>query len=556
MHEFDVLVVGGGLAGLRTAMEAQRSCSVALISKVHPIRSHSGAAQGGVNAALAATDSWETHAFDTVKGSDYLADQDAVDILCREAPSRILEMDRFGVLFSRTPDGKLAQRPFGGQGFPRTCYAADRTGHHLLHALYQQCVKSGLQIFDEWYVTKLAVDNGSVSGLIAYHIPTGEVAAFAAKVIVLATGGYGRIYQKSTNALINTGDGAALAMRAGASLMDMEFVQFHPTTLLGSNILISEAARGEGGHLVNSSGERFMARYAKSSMELAPRDIVARSIQTELLQGRGIDGDHVNLVLTHIGDDKIKTRLPGIREISIEFAGIDPLTEPIPVQPSQHYSMGGITVGIDCRSTIKGLLSAGESSCVSVHGANRLGGNSLLETLVFGKIAGGNAAADSKAVRTGGGLEEARRSEEARIDEVKSSGRIERVSELRTSLKQTMTDSFGIFREDSEMRSGLTRLRELRDRFADAGIEPQGKDFNQAIVRFLELEGMLLVAETVALGALARKESRGSHFRTDFPKRDDVGFLKHTVTELVGGEVKLSYAPVRLGRFPVKERIY
>lgn len=557
MHDFDVLVVGGGLSGLRAALEAQKTCETALISKVHPIRSHSGAAQGGVNAALSPADSVDAHAFDTVKGSDYLADQDAVQMLCGEAPDRILEVDGFGAPFSRTPDGRIAQRPFGGAGFPRTCYAADRTGHNLLHTLYQQCNRAGLKVFDEWYVLDLVRRDGRIRGLIAYHIPTGEVAGFTARATILATGGYGRIYRKSTNAVINTGDGAAIALKAGANLEDMEFVQFHPTTLLGSNILITEGARGEGGILLNGKGERFMARYAKD-MELAPRDIVARAIQTEILEGRGVDGDHVDLVLTGLGEERIRSRLPGIRQISMDFAGIDPIKEPIPVEPGQHYSMGGIEVDNSCRTSLEGLFSVGEASCISIHGANRLGGNSLLETLVFGRIAGASAAefARGSGGDRGEGVEQYRKACESRIEQVKNASNGRSVAEIRTRLKDLMTAKFQLFRNAQDMRTGTGQLEELKHAFKSARIGYSGKDFNQALVGHLELGNMLLVAEAVAKGALAREESRGSHFRTDFPRRDDINFLKHTITFLENDAVRISYKPVRLGKFPVKERVY
>jgi len=530
---------------------------VALLSKVHPIRSHSGAAQGGINAALGKNDSWEAHAFDTVKGSDYLADQDSVDILCKEAPGRIADLDRFGTLFSRTPEGDIAQRPFGGAGFPRTCYAADRTGHHLLHTMYQQCLRNGLRVLEEWFVLKLVVSEKAMLGLVAYHIPTGEVVPFKSRVVILATGGYGRIYSKSTNAIINTGDGAALAVDAGAQLMDMEFVQFHPTTLRGTNILISEAARGEGGYLKNKHGERFMSRYAKDAMELAPRDIVARSIQTEIDQGRGFDNDYIQLDLTHLGRDRIKSRLPGIRQISMDFAGVDPIAEPIPIQPGQHYSMGGIEVDNQCKAAVDGLLSAGESACVSVHGANRLGGNSLLETLVFGKVAGETARAHPHTgIHDEKRLETTAKIESERIEDIKGGSKQEPMAALRTEMKDTMTACFGVFRQGDRMAAGLTTIRDIRKRYMHSRVGDHGKEFNQAIVNHKELGNMLTAAEAVAMEALAREESRGSHSRMDFPNRDDSKFLRHSIVSMFGDTLRLSYKPVRLGRYPVKERVY
>lgn len=393
MITHDIIIIGGGLAGLRAALEAHnRGTDVAVISKVHPIRSHSVAAQGGVNASLVHDDSWEAHALDTVRGSDYLADQDAVEVLCREAPERVLEMEHWGTLFSRTRDGHIAQRPFGGSGFPRTCYAGDRTGHNLLHTLHEQVLRARIKIYREWLVTRLVVDGGRCTGFIAMHTPDSKLEAFRAKATVLATGGYGRIYQRSTNAIINRGYGISLAYHAGVPLQDMEFVQFHPTTLLGTNILITEGARGEGGYLYNNRHERFMEKYATGMMELAPRDIVARSIQTEVDEGRGFNGGYVQLDITHLGEKKIEERLGGIRQISIDFAGIDPVKEPIPVQPGQHYSMGGVSCDANGATPLEGLYAAGECACISVHGANRLGGNSLLETIVFGKRAGEHAA--------------------------------------------------------------------------------------------------------------------------------------------------------------------
>ena len=393
-HEYDVVIIGGGLTGLRAALQvthAGQSC--AIVSKVHPLRSHSVAAQGGMNASLGnvpgpegTQDNWERQACDTVKGSDFLADQDAVALMCREAPAAVFELEHMGTVWSRLEDGRIAQRPFGGAGFPRTCYATDRTGHNMLHTMYEQITAAGIPVYGEFFVTSLVTDSGRCTGCTAIELLSGTIHGFVAKAFLMATGGFGRIFSRSTNALINTGDGAALAIRAGARLKDMEFVQFHPTTLAGTSILISEAARGEGGVLVNNTGERFMARYAPQSLDLAPRDVVARAIEQEIRAGRGFEGGCVHLDIRHLGRERILERLPGIRQIAMDFAGVDPVTEPIPIQPGQHYSMGGIDVGISGASACPGLYAAGECACVSVHGANRLGGNSLLETVVFGRL--------------------------------------------------------------------------------------------------------------------------------------------------------------------------
>ncbi|MGD1061400.1 MAG: FAD-binding protein, partial [Methanomassiliicoccales archaeon] len=463
----------------------------------------------------------------------------------------------WGTVFSRDDDGKIAQRPFGGAGFPRTCYAADRTGHNLLHTLYEQSLRAGVKIYEERFVTSLITDGGSCLGCIAINLLSGNIQAFVGGGVLLATGGYGRIYKKSTNAHINTGDGAALALRAGASLKDMEFVQFHPTTLFGTNILITEGARGEGGILTNRDGERFMKRYAPTALDLAPRDIVARAAETEIMEGRGLGDGYVNLDLTHIGEAGINERLPGIREIAIDFAGIDPVESPIPVQPGQHYSMGGIDVDAGLASNIPGLYSAGECSCVSVHGANRLGGNSLLETLVFGRKAGRIMAERPKEMRKGStGVAKAVSDESERIGRLASSGPIEKEPEIRSELKTVMTNRFGIFRERRSMLIGLEEIARLRARAERSGVDDRSKGFNQALLAFLELQGMLLVAEAVAKGALWREESRGSHFRTDFTKRDDKNFLVHSTAKLQKGEVVLGTRAVRPGPYAVEARRY
>lgn len=491
------MIVGGGLA------------DAAVISRVHPLRSHSVAAQGGVNAALSPADSWQAHAFDTVKGSDYLADQDAVDVLCREAPRRVVEMEHWGVVFSRSEDGRIAQRPFGGAGYPRTCYAADHTGHNLLHTLYEQCVRWGVRFYEEWLVIRLVVEEGRCAGVVALEFSSGRLEVFRAKAVIFATGGYGRVFQRSTNAVINTGFGLAVAYRAGVPLEDMEFVQFHPTTLYGTNILITEGARGEGGSLLNRVGERFMERYAGSA-ELAPRDIVARSIQREIYKGRGIEGKYVYLDLRHLGAEKIKQRLPGIRQISMDFAGVDPIKAPIPVQPGQHYSMGGIASSTTRQTPLVGFYAVGECSCISVHGANRLGENSLLETLVFGKIAGEHAA--------GYAVEE----ERARVDALLERRDGVPQHSIRGELRQVMSEKLGVFRRGDGMAEALDSLRGLRQRYVEeVFVRSREPVFNYELVNTLELEGMLDVAEAICICALNRRESRGSHYRLDYPERRD-----------------------------------
>ncbi|MCL7415789.1 MAG: FAD-dependent oxidoreductase [ANME-2 cluster archaeon] len=558
MITHDIIVVGGGLAGLRAALEAHlRGADVAVISKVHPIRSHSVAAQGGINASLGKDDSWEAHALDTVKGSDYLADQDAVEVMCRDAPGRVLEMEHWGTLFSRTPDGHIAQRPFGGAGFPRTCYAGDRTGHNLLHTLHEQVMRAGVKIYLEWLVTRLVVDKGRCTGLIAMHTPSSKLEVFGAKATVLATGGYGRIYQRSTNAIINRGYGISLAYHAGVPLQDMEFVQFHPTTLLGSNILMTEGARGEGGYLYNKLHERFMSIYAHDMMELAPRDIVARSIQTEIDEGRGFEGGYVHLDITHLGEKKIEERLGGIRQISIDFAGIDPVKEPIPVQPGQHYSMGGVPCDVNGATPLDGLYAAGECACVSVHGANRLGGNSLLETIVFGKRAGEHAAGYVAGIAMPGEspyLDELDREKEA-ISQLMGEGG-ENFAVVRDELRSVMQQDVGVFRNRTGLQRAVDTVRMLRERGRNVRVKSSATSFNFELLNAIELKGMLELGQVIAEGALVREESRGAHYRTDFLERDDEQWLKHTLAYYAPVGPRLEYKDVTITQFQPKKREY
>ncbi len=564
LHNYEVAIIGGGLAGLRAAYEASvLGRDVVVISKVHSLRSHSVAAQGGINAALGNApeghdDKWESHAFDTVKGSDYLADQDAVDILTREAPQAVIDLEHMGTVFSRTDEGKIAQRPFGGAGFPRTCYAEDRTGHNLLHTLYEQVVAQGVTFLEEFFVTSLVVDRDRCIGCVAINIADGTFHGISAKAVLLATGGYGRIFARSTNAIINNGDGAALAYKEGLPLEDMEFIQFHPTTLYGTSILISEGARGEGGLLFNNKGERFMKEYAPKAMELAPRDIVARGIQSEVDAGRGFENEFVHLDLTHLGEDKIKERLPGIRQIAMDFVDIDPIEKPIPIQPGQHYSMGGISCSNEGRTSLSGLYAAGEAACISCHGANRLGGNSLLEAIVFGKMVGKTMAEDVDSVSDPAQEPVVQKvvTERDRINDFLDREGGEHVYRIRDELRRSMFDHFGVFRNEEAMQEGLDNYQMLKERARTVSINNKGMLFNHALIHALELEFMIMIAEPIAMGALQRRESRGSHFRPDYPKRNDDEFLRHTMAYLRNGETELEYAPVTLGRFEVKERVY
>ncbi len=560
MLRHDVVVVGAGLAGQRAALAAiEAGRDVAIVSKLHPLRSHSGAAQGGINAAVGAEDSVDTHIFDTVKGSDYLGDQDAIEFFCREAGPIVVEMEHFGTIFSRSDDGSLARRPFGGAHFPRTIYAADRTGLALLQALWERLGSERLTLYAEWDLVDLVVRDGRVHGLVAFDRTSGEFAEIAAKAVVLATGPAGRVYAKTTNAHSCTGDGIAAAYAAGAFLKDMEFVQFHPTALLESSILITEGARGEGGLLKNASGEQFMVRYAPHVKELASRDVVSRAIVTEVKEGRGFSGPYggyVHLELMHLGRERVESRLTEICDFARRFAGIDPVTEPIPVYPAQHYMMGGIGTDIHGATNLTGLYAAGEAACVSIHGANRLGGNSLLETLVFGREAGRAAAAYATTAPApemhASDLEAAAaplRAWSARTDG-------EDPSTLRTEMQRTMEECAGIYRDAAGMLEGIQRIRALRARFEKVRVVDRSPVYNLNLTDALETGHLLELAEVILVGAYARTESRGAHARTDFPKRDDARWMRHTLARRTPTGPALEYAPVAFTRFEPTERVY
>jgi succinate dehydrogenase / fumarate reductase flavoprotein subunit len=582
-RRFDTLIIGAGGAGLNAALQLAKADSrVAVVSKVFPTRSHTVAAQGGVNAALAnmMPDSWHWHMFDTIKGSDYLGDQDAIEFMCREAVPTVYELEHAGVPFSRIDNGKIYQRPFGGQSqnfggaqAARTCAAADRTGHAILHTLYQQNIRSRTHFFDEYFAIDLIRDQeGACIGALVLEMETGEPLLIEARATLLATGGCGQVFRTTSNAHINTGDGMAMALRAGVPLMDMEFFQFHPTGIAGRGMLITEGVRGEGGYLLNQSGERFMERYAPRAKDLASRDVVSRAIVTEVKEGRGCgpDKDHVLLKLDHLGEEVIAKRLPGIRESSRIFAGIDPAREPIPVFPTAHYVMGGIPTDRFGRvlapnqngteEVVPGLYAAGECACVSVHGANRLGGNSLLDILVFGRASGLDIIERLKDGRAHRDLDESAVEQAmARLSRWDQKGDGISVRSLRDEFRKAMEDHAGVFRTEDVMQEGVERVRALRDKLPDVRLKDQSRIFNSARVEALELENLIDVGIAIANSALARKESRGAHSRPDYPQRDDANWLKHTLFYRAGE--RLEYKPVciqplTVESFAPKERVY
>jgi succinate dehydrogenase / fumarate reductase, flavoprotein subunit len=556
----DVLIVGAGCAGMRAAIEAfDAGADVALLSKIHPVRSHSGAAEGGINAALgnASEDDPETHAFDTVKGSDYLGDQDAIQVLCDEAPGDVYQLENWGAVFSRTEDGRIAQRPFGAAGAPRTAYAADITGHVLVHVLYEQVMKREIPAYEEYFAWKLVMNDDRCQGVIAWDLLNGGVKSIGAKTVILATGGAGRLYVGTTNAYSCTGDGMALALRVGVPLKDMEMMQFHPTTLSPTGVLITEGTRGEGAYLLNSEGERFLERYAPNAMELASRDVISRAEQTEIDEGRGIDGN-VILDLRHLGADRILERLHGTRELAMTFAGVDPIYEPIPVRPGAHYHMGGVDTDVWGLTHVEGLYAAGECACVSVHGANRLGGNALMETITYGKRAGRHAAEWALANTTVEVPPSTEADAKRELKQLLDRARGERPWKIRDELAQTMHENFGVFRREDQMRQQGELVAALRERYERVVVEDKGQVFNNDLTQALELGFLLELAECMIVAGLARKESRGAHARPyDYPDRDDEHYMKHTLVTLDDDErPELDWRDVTVTKWQPQERTY
>ena len=560
MPQHDVLVIGAGLAGQRAALAAaDEGVSVGIISKVHPVRSHSNAAQGGINAALDPEDSWESHAYDTVKGSDYLGDQDAIEIMCREAPQEILDLEHWGVTFHRNEEGRLGTRAFGGASAARTYYVADITGQAILHVLYEQLMKRAeVSRYEEWFATALVQDgDGQIAGCVARDIRDGSMELFGAKAVILASGGNGQIYQPTTNALVCTGDGIAMAYRVGAPLMDMEMVQYHPTTLAGLGLLITEGARGEGAHLYNADGERFMEKYAPSKMELASRDVVSRAEQTEIDEGRGFEDGTVALDITVVPRKRIHEALREIVNVGRDFAGVDITKDPIHIKPGNHYVMGGVKTDTDGRTGVPGLYAAGEVACVSVHGGNRLGANSLLDTLVFGRRSGTHAARRTQAIGSPQASPSQLEDERRLVLEVvgrERSGR--RVAELKQELGQTMDKYVAVFRKEEGLREALEVVRRLKEESQSVATDDKGTIFNQDVLGVIELGFMLDNAEATVLSALERRESRGAQYRTDHPDRDDDEWLKHIEVSRDGTEPEISYSEVTLTQWQPEERKY
>ena len=570
--QHDVVIVGAGLAGLRAAVEVTGHGDVALISKVYPTRSHSGAAQGGIAAALGneEPDSWEWHMYDTVKGGDFLTDQDAAEVLAKDALRAVYELEHMGVPFNRTAQGAIAQRAFGGHAadfgqrpVKRACHAADRTGRVILDTLYGQAIRKGIKVYEEFQLLDLITRDNRITGLVAYELATGDIHTFHTRVILLATGGFGKVFKTTSNCFANTGDGVYLAYRAGIPLEDMEFVQFHPTGIYGLGVLISEAARGEGGILRNGKGERFMERYAPSLKDLAPRDMVSRAITEEIRAGRGIDGqDFVHLDLTHLGKERLAEKLSDISSFVRIYLGIDANKDPIPVQPTCHYMMGGIPTNLDGQvlnkdqNVFQGLYAAGECACVSVHGANRLGCNSLLDLVVFGRRAGRKIVEDLPRLLRVPLFEKPEEGTARKIKQIMERKKGERVSVLRQEMQKVMTEYCTVFRNGQGMGKALETIRDLKRRYEAVVVDNRGRCFNTDLLEALELESLLHLAETIVVSAVAREESRGAHYREDFPERDDAQWLKHTLVQKTANGPRLFYKPVTVTRFEPKPRVY
>lgn len=560
MIEHDIVIVGGGGAGLRAAAAAgDTGADVAVVSKVHPTRAHTGAAEGGLNAALHDEDSWQDHAFDTVKGSDYLADQEAVNYMAKNAMDEVIQLENWGMLFSRNEDKRLASRAFGGLSYPRTTYASDKTGHMLLHTLWEQTLKRGVTVYDEWYVTRLVTNNGRVNGVVALDIQSGELEGFAAKAVIFATGGAGQVYAHTTNAEGLTGDGLSMAYRAGVPLKDMEFVQFHPTTLPRTGVLITEGCRGEGAALYNNRGERFMYErgYAPNDGELASRDIVSRAELIEIREGRGFEDGTVHLDLTYFGEEKIEERLDQVRELAVDFMEIDPVEEPIPVKPGQHYMMGGIGTDANGATELQGFYAVGECACVSTHGANRLGGNALLELVVFGKRAGEHAAeyASSRTKVETDSVAHAVEAERHQVEALQDGTQQE--ADVRQDVQETMDEYVNVFRTQGDLEAALDHLRGLQEAgLSKMVVRDTGVTFNTELVRTLSLRSLIDVAEVITASALARTESRGAHYREDYPDRDDANWLKHTLAYYTPEGANIEHAAVDIREYEPKVRVY